>query len=185
MVAPFAIAPNVTIPAGDYHWRRYRLEGGLAPKRRVSGQLTWWFGPFYSGKLDELILTSAWKPSALLNVEVNATRNVGRLAEGSFTQELYGARVRVNLSPNLQVNSYTQYDSQSDTFGANTRMRWTFSPLGDLFVVYNHNLRHDFDPETGRPFDSAVLADPTRRVAPRWGLASNQLLVKLQYAFRY
>ena len=36
--------------------------------------------------------------------------------------------------------------------------------LGDLFVIYNHNVRE--------------LAD-------RWPLDSNQLLVKLQYAFRY
>jgi len=185
LVQPFAIAPNVTIPAGSYHWHRYRLEGGLAPKRRFSGQVTWWFGPFYSGMLDEIIVTSAWKPSSLVNFEFNATRNIGRLAEGHFTQDLYGTRVRVNVSPNLQFNSYAQYDNQTDTFGANTRVRWTFSPLGDLFVVYNHNLRHDIDPETGRPYSGSVVSDPTRRLNPRWGFASNQLLVKVQYAFRH
>ena len=185
LVQPFAIAPGVAIPAGSYHWHRFRLEGGLAPKRRFSGQLTWWFGPFYTGTLDEVILTSAWKPSPLVNFEFTATRNVGRLAQGNFTQDLYGTRVRVNVSPNLQFNSYAQYDNQSETFGANTRLRWTFSPLGDLFVVYNHNLRHDIDPETGRPYGAAALGDPTRRLDPRWGFASNQLLVKVQYAFRY
>jgi hypothetical protein len=185
LVAPFAIAPGVTIPVGSYHWHRYRLEGGLAPKRRFSGQATWWFGPFYSGTLDEMILTSAWKPSSLINVEVNATRNMARLREGRFTQNLVGTRVRVNVSPNLQFNSYAQYDNTSDTFGANTRIRWTFSPLGDLFIVYNHNLRHDIDPETGLPFASGVQTDPTRLRERQWGFASNQLLVKLQYAFRY
>ncbi|MES2521941.1 MAG: DUF5916 domain-containing protein [Gemmatimonadota bacterium] len=185
LVAPFAIAPGVTIPAGAYHWHRYRLEGGLAPKRRFSGQATWWFGPFYTGTLDELILTTAWKPSSLFNLELNATRNVGRLREGRFTQDLVGTRARVNVSPNLQFNSYAQYDNTSDTFGANTRVRWTFSPLGDLFVVYNHNLRHDIDPETGLPFAGGLQTDPTRRFDRRWGFASNQLLVKVQYAFRY
>jgi hypothetical protein len=185
LVAPFTIAPGVTIPPGAYHWHRYRLEGGLAPKRRFSGQATWYFGPFYTGQLDELILTSAWKPSSLFNLEVNATRNVGRLREGRFTQDLLGTRVRVNVSPNLQFNSYAQYDNSSDTFGANTRVRWTFSPLGDLFVVYNHNLRHDIDPETGLPFAGGVQTDPTRRFDRQWGFGSNQLLVKVQYAFRY
>ena len=41
------------------------------------------------------------------------------------------------------------------------RNRWTFSPQGDLFVVYNYNRRHDINGDT------------------------NQLLVKLQYAFRH
>ena len=45
-----------------------------------------------------------------------------------------------------------------------TKLRWTFRPLGDLFVIYNHNVRERLD---------------------RWALDSNQLLVKLQYAFRY
>ncbi|MBL0170483.1 MAG: hypothetical protein IPP90_07060 [Gemmatimonadaceae bacterium] len=87
------------------------------------------------------------------------------------------------MSPNLQFNSYAQYDNQSDTFGANTRLRWTFSPLGDLFVVYNHNMRHDIDPDTGLPIGGGLQSDPTRRAA--WGFASNALLVKLQYAFRF
>ncbi|MCX5760641.1 MAG: DUF5916 domain-containing protein, partial [Gemmatimonadetes bacterium] len=33
LTAPFEIAKGVTIPAGSYHWTRWRLEGGLAAKR--------------------------------------------------------------------------------------------------------------------------------------------------------
>ena len=185
LLVPFEIADGVSIPAGDYHWQRYRVEAGLAAKRRFSGQATWWFGDFYSGRLDELSLTAAWKPSSLFNMELTATRNIGALREGDFTQDLIGTRVRMNVSPNLQLNSYLQYDNESDRFGSNTRLRWTFSPLGDLFVVYNHNLRHDIDPVTGLPLAQTLPVDPTQRIDRRWGFASNQLLIKLQYAFRY
>ena len=75
----------------------------------------------------------------------------------------------MNVSPDLQVNSYVQYDNESHSFGTNSRLRWTFAPLGELFVVYNHNLR-TLDPLT---------RDRTFR------FESNQLLVKVQYAFRY
>jgi hypothetical protein len=107
------------------------------------------------------------------------------LREGDFTQDLIGTRARMNVSPDLQLNSYVQYDNTSDSFGSNTRLRWTFAPLGDLFVVYNHNLRHDIDPTTGLPLAGGLQTDPTRRLDRRWGFASNQLLVKVQYAFRY
>ncbi|MEA3246875.1 MAG: DUF5916 domain-containing protein [Gemmatimonadota bacterium] len=170
LVEPFPIADGVTIPPGTYTWNRYRLEAQLAAKRRFSGQFTWWFGDFYSGRLDEYVATAAYKPSPLLMLEFNATRNVGRLAEGNFTQQVVGTRVRVNVSPDLQFNSYLQYDNASRTFGTNTRVRWTFSPVGDLFVVYNHNAAEPAD-IAGRPRGLAF--------------ASNQLLVKLQYAFRY
>jgi hypothetical protein len=100
-----------------------------------------------------------------VTLEFSGERNVGRLASGRFTQTLVGNRLRVNISPDLSVAGYVQYDTDSDSVGVNTRLRWTFNPVGDLFVVYNHNMRQ-------------LLPD-------RWQLDSNQLLVKLQYALRY
>jgi len=166
---PFEIVEGVVIPEGTYHWNRYRIEGGLAAKRKVSAQVSWWFGDFYTGRLDEYLLTASWKPSPLFVADFNATRNEGRLAEGRFTQQLVGTRLRVNVSPDLQFNSYLQYDNESDSFGTNTRVRWTFNPAGDLFVVYNHNLR---------------TVDPLTRDR-QLRFTSNQLLLKVQYAFRY
>ena len=162
LVEPFTIG-GVPIPPGSYHWRRYRLEAGTAEKRRFYVQGTWWFGGFYDGSLDQYRWTGAWNPTPLLTVEFSGERNIGELAAGRFTQTLVGTRLRVNLSPDLSVASYTQYDTDSDSIGVNTRLRWTFRPVGDLFVVYNHNVRSLLD---------------------RWQLDSNQLLVKLQYAWR-
>ncbi len=62
----------------------------------------------------------------------------------------------------LEIN-FVQYDNESRSFGTNTRLRWTFDPFGELFVVYNHNVT-DF--------------------GDRWGRDSNQLLVKAQHAVR-
>jgi hypothetical protein len=169
LVAPFEIADGVTLPAGSYHFNRFRLEGGLAAKRRFNAQATWWFGEFYDGRLDQYELTAAWKPSAFLIAELTGERDVGRMPEGNFTQDLLGTRLRLNFSPDLELTSFQQYDTESHSFGTNTRLRWTFNPLGDLFVVYNHNLRTR-DPVTLR-----------RELA----FASNQLLLKVQYAFRY
>ncbi len=88
---------------------------------------------------------------------------MGRLVTGRFTQTLVGSRLRVNVSPNLSVASYVQYDTDSDSVGVNTRLRWTFLPVAEFFVVYNHNVSSLLD---------------------RWRLDSNQLLIKLQYAWR-
>ena len=160
---PFEVARGVIIPAGAYHWRRYRVEVGTAQKRRFYTQLTGWFGGFYNGDLKQLIWTATWNPTPLLTVEINGERNVGSLATGQFRQTLFGNRLRVNVSPDLSVASYLQYDTDSDSIGVNTRLRWTFTPAADLFVVYNHNVRS---------------------LLERWQLESNQLLIKLQYAWR-
>ena len=87
-----------------------------------------------------------------------------RLPSGDFSVSLVGSRLRVNVSPDLSVASYVQYDTESDSIGVNTRLRWTFRPVADLFVVYNHNVQSVLD---------------------RWQQQSNQLIVKLQYAWRW
>jgi len=164
LVAPFEVANHVRIPAGSYHWVRYRIEEGFAPKRPLSGQLTWWFGGFYTGTLDQIIWTTTWHPSALIALELTGERDIGDLREGRFVQAVTGTRVRFNVSPDMQVSSYWQYDTQSRSIGSNSKLRWTFRAVGDLFVIYDHNVRD---------------------IGDRWQLDSNQLLVKLQYAFRY
>jgi len=165
----FEVAENVTIAPGTYRFFRFRLEAGTAPKRRLHAQVTWWFGGFYDGRLDQFQITGAWKPSSLFIVEFSGEHDVGRLPECNFTQDLLGTRLRLNVSPDLQLSSLLQYDTESNSVGTNTRLRWTYRPLGDLFVVYNHNLR---------------TRDPLTAL-PELSFASNQLLVKLQYAFRY
>jgi uncharacterized protein DUF5916 len=160
---PFMI-DDVELAPGSYHWTRYRIEGETASKRKFSGQATWWFGGFYNGSLDEIEVEASWNPSPLLTFSVTGERNVGRLPAGDFAQTLFGARARFNFSSDLQLNSFIQYDDDSQSVGSNTRLRWTFSPAGDVFVIYNHNIRD--------------LTD-------RWNFDSNQLLIKLQYAFRY
>jgi hypothetical protein len=166
---PFEIADGVVLPEGRYHFNRYRAEFEFAAKRTFSGQATWWFGPFYDGHLNQFEFTGAWKPSALFIVELTGEHDVGKLREGSFTQTVVGTRLKLNFSPDLQLASLLQYDDESNSFGSNSRLRWTFRPLGDLFVVYNHNLR---------------TRDPLTRDR-EFVFESNQLLVKIQYSFRY
>jgi hypothetical protein len=168
LVEPFEVAEDVMIPPGRYHWMRYRLEVGTAQKRRLYTQVTWWFGGFYGGELDQIVWTGAWNPTPLVTVEFSGEQNIGRLPEGDFTQTLVGTRLRFNWSPDLSLASYVQYDTVSNSVGVNTRLRWTFTPAADLFVVYNHNVQSMLD----------------ESLVDRWRLTSNQLLVKVQYAIR-
>ena len=163
LVVPFEVSEGVVIPPGRYQWMQYRLELGTAQKRRLYSQVTWWFGGFYDGSIDQIVWTGAWNPTALWTVEFSGEWNMARLPAGNFDQTLVGTRVRLNISPDLSVASYIQYDTISDSVGVNTRLRWTFRPEADLFVVYNHNVRSLVD---------------------RWQLDSNQLVVKAQYAWR-
>jgi len=163
LTSPFEIADGVVVPPGEYRWTRYRVETEAAAKRKLSGQATWWFGGFYTGTLHQVMLQASWTPSPLVTILLEGERAIGRLSEGDFDLTVVGTKLRLNLSPDLQLNSFLQYDTEDQSFGTNTRLRWTFHPRGDLFVVYNHNLRELDD---------------------RWRKEGNELVVKLQYTFR-
>jgi len=160
----FEIADGVVIEPGSYHFTRYRLEWQMAAKRKVSGQLTWWFGDFYDGTLDEIQARVQIRPSELVIFDLSATRNIGDMKAGEFDQQVYSLRAMANISPDLQLTSFVQYDDESKRIGTNTRLRWTFNPLGELFLVYNYNVVDELD---------------------RWALDATQLLVKVQYAVRW
>lgn len=155
---------TVTIPAGSYEWMRYSVTGTLAEKRKLSGEVIYAFGRFYDGRLQTIEGTLFIKPSRLFGVELGAEWNRAELPGGAFTQYLYSGRLEIKPSTDFQVSSFLQYDNESSSFGTNTRLRWTFSPLGDLFVVFNYNM--------------------LRSLGDRFAFESNQLLVKLQYALR-
>jgi hypothetical protein len=171
---------KVEIPVGSYEWVRYAATGTLAQKRRISGEVTYEFGKFYGGDLNKILGAVALKPFPALAVELSGERNRGALPRsigtdeegaevfygGNFTQYLYGTRVEIRPSADFQVSSFVQYDNESRSLGTNTRLRWTFHPLGDLFATYNHNLHRSLGPRQ------------------RFGLESNQFLIKIQYATR-
>ncbi|HVH10449.1 MAG TPA: hypothetical protein VM736_11695, partial [Gemmatimonadales bacterium] len=127
-------------------------------------------GSFYNGHIDQYIGTMSIKPSPLFIVELSGERDQGTVVPHTlrvpFVLERYGTRLRLAVSPDLEVNSFTQYDNGSRQLGTDLRLRWTFRPSGDFFLTYTHNVAV---PLGGQP----------------WSFDSNRLATKLQYTFRY
>ncbi|MGE5402111.1 MAG: DUF5916 domain-containing protein [Ignavibacteriales bacterium] len=157
----FEISKGVIIPKGPYDWKRYRIEAETASKRVINGIATWWFGSFYNGYLDQISGELNLRPSNSINIGVSYEKNIARLPEGNFTQDLLGLKFQLGLSSSLYLSSFIQYDTDSNQLGSNTRLRWMFDMMGDLFLVYNHNI-NKLDREN-------------------WQYDSNQLILKLSY----
>lgn len=159
----FEIEDGIILKSGSYDWWRYRVEFETATKRIINGQATWWFGSFYNGNLDQVELELNLRPSSSVNFTFSYKKNIVRLPAGNFTQDLWGGKLQFSLTPNFELSSFVQYDNESKSLGTNTRIRWTFDLLGDLFIVYNHNINK---------IESDV-----------WQYQSNQFTIKLSYGF--
>jgi hypothetical protein len=161
---PFEVSDGVVIAPGAYSGIRTEVEVETASKRAIGAEVRYGFGAFYDGTLQMLRATIVARPIPTVALTLEGEMNRGQLPTGDFNADLLAFRARIGLSPDLDLSSYIQYDTGSRNLGSNTRLRWTFHPLGDLFVVYNHNL----DRATGG-----------------WSYDSNELLVKLKYGLRY
>lgn len=177
----FEIADDVDLLPASFQWTRYFVGAQTAEKRRIGAAVRWDFGNYYSGDLNTIEARVTLKPSALWALELTGERNTGRvraiiddyeelrrldIVEKNIKEELYGVRGQLNLTADLQFSTLTQYDTQSRELGTNNKLRWTFDPLGDLFVVYNHNLVR-------------------QKIGRCWHTVSNELPVKVQYARRF
>lgn len=157
----FEIEDGVVIKRGAYDWMRYRIELETASKRLINGEITYWFGSFYDGRLDQIETDVNIRPFSNLNLGLSYERNIGKLSAGDFDQTLFGGRIQYSFSSDFEFTSFIQYDNESSSVGSNSRFRWHFSMLGDIFIVYNHNVK---------------------RIEKRyWQYDSNQLIVKMSY----
>jgi hypothetical protein len=173
----YTIADGVDIPTGSYEWTRFVVGVRTAEKRRVNGYLLWTSGDYYDGNLSTVEAGLSVRPLDVLTLEVTGERSTGSvhglveageadtLALAKIKEELIGVRMELNLTSDLQISTVTQYDTRSRELGSNNRLRWTFSPRGDLFLVYNHNA--------------------LRGVDNRWRFVSNQTPLKIQYTWRF
>ncbi len=160
----FEISDGVVIPKGTYRWVRYRFQVDSASKRPVSVGFAWRFGPFYEGHLDTFEVDLFLRPCSLVTLSFSSENNNARLPQGNFHESVYGSRIRLNLSPDMDFSSYIQYDTESKLLGTNNRFRWTITPYSDAYLVWNYNV----DRRDGR-------------FAPE----SYETVLKLQYTYRF
>ncbi len=166
---PFELAPGVVIPAGSYRFDRFRavVETSLHRPWQVSTQV--WFGTFYTGRMEEWIVSLALATrGGHLQLKLSTDTAFGDLPEGSVAERLWQLNVVYAFTPDLLLSAYTQYDNTSNNLGINTRLRWTIMPGTDFYVVWNHGWQHPPDED-------------------RWAVlkpASDQAIVKLRYTWR-
>lgn len=141
--APFEISPGIVLPMGAYRFTRWRLEGQTSEHRKLQAGSTTWFGSFYNGRLTQWQNYIKWtSPAGRWQASLSTENDFAHLKQGNFVQRLWQSQFAYALNPNVVLTSFIQYDTESQTVGSNTRLRWTFKPGNDLFIVWNRGWNH-------------------------------------------
>ena len=134
---PFRISRDVVLPVGGYGFTAGTVSYTLGGQRRASGELAFTAGSFWSGDIRTLEYRQGRiNVSNQFSVEPTISFNDIDLPEGEFTTTLVSTRFNFAFNPRMFFSGLVQYNSSTDRWSNNLRLRWEYSPGSELFVVY-------------------------------------------------
>jgi hypothetical protein len=152
LAQPLHLYKNISIPPGGYRFAEHQVAYTSSGNSRVTYTGNFQWGDYYTGTLKSATFTAQYRPNAHLALGVNNTLNVFRLPQGNFSVELAGLQVSYAFNRFLNLTTFVQADTaQMQAASANVRLRYTFRPDSDLYVIYNNGPR----------FQSLVAGNPT------------------------
>ena len=134
---PFAIRPDVTIPADEYDFVRARMAFESAQKRPLSVTLAVEGGAFFEGHREDYEAGAFWRPSRYFTGSLGYAQHLVDLPDGSFVVHVGSARANVSFTPDLDWLNLVQVDNESDTLGVQSRLRWIVRPGEEVFLVWS------------------------------------------------
>ena len=137
---PFSPAKDVTLPIGGYDFTEYSVTYLLGQQHRANGQVAVRRGGYFNGDITSVDFSAGYvELTRHLSIEPTVSFNWIDLPQGSFRTDLTVARVNYTFTPRMFFAGLLQYNSSTDTVGANLRFRWEYTPGSELFVVYTED----------------------------------------------
>ncbi|MBI4464992.1 MAG: hypothetical protein HY647_09835, partial [Acidobacteria bacterium] len=141
------LRPEITIPAGDYHFAFWSLKLESDASKKLVGNFALDKGSYYSGERTTLKLFGTFRPTYRFSVEPTYSMNKVSLENvtvdgvsgqsASFTTHLLSSRISYYFSTRMSLIAFLQYNSDRKQVTSNIRFNFIHRPLSDLFLVYN------------------------------------------------
>lgn len=139
---PLHLYKNISIPAGSYRFASHQLAYTSAGAGRFTYTGSYLWGDYYAGTLKTATATAQYRPNSRLAFALNNTVNVFRLPQGNFNIALSGMQISYAFTRFVNLTTFVQSDTaQTKAVSANFRLRYTFRPDSDLYVIYNLGTR--------------------------------------------
>ena len=159
----FEIVPGVVLPPKNYSYGLFQGRITTSAARAVGASFRLRLGDYYSGTRSDYRGELNWRPSRYFTATTAYEVRQLRLAEGDFDVRIASAVIGVAFTPDLTWNTVVQYDNISKQVGINSRIRWTWRPGDDLYVVVNQGWDYDNGRFTQPSSDIVLKAAATFR----------------------
>jgi len=140
---PFAIAPGITVPVGDYDHAEAQIVLISPQAKPVNINVTTNVGGYYGGNRLAIAPAIRFRAGDKLSGTLNINYNRVTLPAGNFEANLFRLRASYSFSPRVFVQSLMQYNQQTRLLSGNFRFGWLQSANAGIFVVYNEGRERD------------------------------------------
>jgi len=165
--APLHLYKDISIPAGSYKFASHQVAYTSSGNHRLTFTASEQWGSYYTGNLNTATMSAQYRRNAHQTLAVNNTLNSFRLPQGNFDIGLAGVQVSYAFNRFLNATTFVPADTAQDqAVSANFRVRYTFRPDSDLYVIYN----------VGNRFQSLVAGNPMQ-------LREQKFAVKVTYSW--
>ncbi len=128
---------DVVIDAGRYKFGDWRFSFNSNRARQVYGSVSYGTAGFFSGTRTDSNVTMGTRLTEQLSAEARYSRNDVRTPGGDFITSVTSFRVDYAMSPTASLRTLTQYNSLSEQWSTAVRLRYTYMPGSDLYIVYD------------------------------------------------
>jgi len=161
----FELFGQLSVPAGEYAFDRYRAEVATGMQRPVRIVLSLQDGAFFGGDRLEKFVELQWRQSAYFFLGLSFTENVVEMPSGNFTAHLASLRSDIAFNSRWSWSNLLQYDNTAEQFGLNSRLRYIPEAGQEMMLVLNHG----------------ASVGPSNQLTS----TENELNLKVSYTFRY
>lgn len=135
----FEIRPDlgIVIPLAAYRFERSTISWQSERSRRLVADSSFSWGSFFGGNRQELGVGNTYYFSRQFDAGWEYEYNRVRLPAGNFSTSLARIRINYNFDSNIGVSGLLQWNSITQDFSANIRLRILYGRDSNFFFVYN------------------------------------------------
>jgi len=158
------IGSGLYVDPGEYRYWDVNVMFRSNPARRLSFNASWQPQTFWDGDRTDYSGGLDFRVTDHLATSGRFSRSIVDLPADNLTLDVASLTLDYGFSPRLSLRTLTQYNSYSDQLSTSARLRYTYRPGSDIYIVYDDvrtQLDNVYSPFTADRRDAQLIVKVT------------------------